>query len=61
MAGNSTDPGRSVAGKVTAILMVFADGGVHALTEIAGFANLPTSTAHLSARAELRVRTRNCG
>ena len=32
--------------KVTAILMVFADGGVHSLTEIAGAANLPTSTAH---------------
>ena len=46
MAGNSTDPGRSVTSKVTAILMVFADGGVHTLTEIAAFANLPTSTAH---------------
>ena len=46
MAGNSTDPGRSVTSKVTAILMVFADGGVHTLTEIAGAANLPTSTAH---------------
>ena len=32
--------------KVTAILMVFADGGVHTLTEIASAANLPTSTAH---------------
>ena len=46
MAGNSTDPGRSVTSKVTAILMVFADGGVHTLTEIAQSANLPTSTAH---------------
>jgi DNA-binding IclR family transcriptional regulator len=46
VAGNSTDPGRSVTSKVTAILMVFADGDVHTLTEIAGFANLPTSTAH---------------
>src|ERR1700754_1284558 len=46
MAGNSTDPGRSVTSKVTAILMVFADGGVHTLTEIANCANLPTSTAH---------------
>ena len=35
MAGNSADPGRSVTSKVTAILMVFADGGVHTLTEIA--------------------------
>jgi DNA-binding IclR family transcriptional regulator len=46
MAGNSTDPGRSVTSKVTAILLAFADGGVHTLTEIAAIANLPTSTAH---------------
>ena len=46
MAGNSTDPGRSVTSKVTAILMAFVDGGVHTLTEIADVANLPTSTAH---------------
>ena len=46
MAGNSTDPGRSVTSKVTAILMVFADGDVHTLTEIAQQADLPTSTAH---------------
>ena len=46
MAGNSTDPGRSVTSKVTAILMAFADDGVHTLTEIACCANLPTSTAH---------------
>ena len=31
-------PGRSVTSKVTAILMVFADGGVHTLTEIAAAA-----------------------
>src|SRR5258708_8293870 len=46
MAGNSTDPGRSVSSKVTAILMAFADGDVHTLTEIAASADLPTSTAH---------------
>lgn len=46
LAGNSTDPGRSVTSKVTAILMAFADGGAHTLTEIAASANLPTSTAH---------------
>ena len=46
MAGNSADPGRSVTSKVTAILLAFADGGVHTLTEIAAMANLPTSTAH---------------
>ena len=46
MAGNSIDAGRSVTSKLTAILMVFADDGVHTLTEIAGSAHLPTSTAH---------------
>ena len=46
MAGNSADPGRSVTSKVTAILMVFADGDEHTLTEIAAAADLPTSTAH---------------
>ena len=46
MAGNSTDPGLPVISKVTAILMVFADGGVHTLTEITGAANLPRSTTH---------------
>jgi IclR family transcriptional regulator, acetate operon repressor len=46
MAGNSTDPGRSVTSKVTAILAAFADGAVLTLTEIAGIAKLPTSTAH---------------
>ena len=46
MAGNSTDPGRSVTSKVTAILMAFSDSADLTLTEIAGIANLPTSTAH---------------
>ena len=46
MAGNSTDPGRSVTSKVTAILMAFGDGAALTLTEIAGIAQLPTSTAH---------------
>jgi DNA-binding IclR family transcriptional regulator len=46
MAGNSTDPGRSVTSKVTAILMAFNDGAALTLTEIAGIAKLPTSTAH---------------
>src|SRR3954468_530853 len=46
MAGNSTDPGRSVTSKVTAILMVFADGDVHTLSEIAASGDLSRSTAH---------------
>src|SRR4029078_12644665 len=45
MAWNSTDAGRSVTSKVTAILKAFADDGVHTLTEIAASADLPTSTA----------------
>ncbi|MET0897131.1 MAG: IclR family transcriptional regulator C-terminal domain-containing protein [Mycobacterium sp.] len=32
--------------KLAAILLVFGDGGVHSLTEIASDTNLPTSTAH---------------
>jgi DNA-binding IclR family transcriptional regulator len=46
MAGNTTDPGRSVANKVAAILMAFADGSVRTLSEIASSAQLPSSTAH---------------
>ena len=41
MAGNSTDPGRSVTSKVTAILMVFSHGGAYSLTELAQLAGLP--------------------
>ena len=44
MAGNSTYVGRSVSSKVTAIPMVFADGDVHMLTEIAASADFLTST-----------------
>ena len=65
MAGNSTDPGRSVASKVTAILMAFTDGAVLNLTEIAGIAQLPTSTAHRLASEllawRLLERTENGG
>ena len=46
MAGNSTDAGRSVTSKVVAILLTFADGNIHSLTEIARLAGLPVSTAH---------------
>jgi DNA-binding IclR family transcriptional regulator len=46
MAGNSSAPGRTVTSKLSAILLVFGDGGVHTLTEIAEATNLPTSTAH---------------
>ena len=46
MAGNSAEPGRSVTSKVVAILLAFRDGNEHSLTEIAGLACLPVSTAH---------------
>lgn len=46
MAGNSTETGRSVTSKVVAILLTFADGNIHSLTEIARLAGLPVSTAH---------------
>lgn len=46
MAGNSTEPGRSVTSKVIAILLTFHDGGEHSLTEIARLTGLPVSTTH---------------
>jgi DNA-binding IclR family transcriptional regulator len=46
MAGNSAEPGRSVASKITAILQAFTNGGVHSLTEIAHLTELPISTVH---------------
>ncbi len=46
MAGNATEPGRSVTSKVAAILLTFHDGGLHSLTEIARLTGLPVSTAH---------------
>jgi DNA-binding IclR family transcriptional regulator len=46
MAGNATEPGRSVISKVVAILLTFHDGNEHSLTEIARLTCLPVSTAH---------------
>ena len=46
MAGNSTEPGRSVTSKIVAILLTFHDGNEHSLTEIARLTCLPVSTAH---------------
>jgi DNA-binding IclR family transcriptional regulator len=46
VAGNSTEAGRSVTSKITAILMTFTEGREHTLTEIARLAGLPISTAH---------------
>ena len=50
MAGNSTEPGRSVTSKIAAILMSFTNGRGHALGDLARQAGLPTSTAHRLAR-----------
>lgn len=50
VAGNSTEPGRSVTSKVAAILMSFTSGRGHALVDLARQAGLPTSTAHRLAR-----------
>lgn len=46
MAGGAIERGRSVASRVTAILMAFSSGGSHSLTELAGLAGLPISTTH---------------
>jgi DNA-binding IclR family transcriptional regulator len=46
MAGNSSESSRSVTSKISSILMTFAEGSEHSLTEIAELAELPISTAH---------------
>ena len=46
MAGNSSDSGRSVTSKVTAILIAFSAGPVFSLTELARLTCLPVSTTH---------------
>jgi DNA-binding IclR family transcriptional regulator len=46
MAGGAIESGRSVASRVSAILMAFGSGGTHTLTELAGMAGLPVSTTH---------------
>jgi IclR family acetate operon transcriptional repressor len=46
MAGNSSQPGRSVVSKFSAILMTFRQGGSHSLSEIASLSGLPISTTH---------------
>lgn len=46
MAGNSSEAGRSVTSKITAILVTFTQGREHSLTEIARLVRLPVSTTH---------------
>ncbi len=50
MAGNSAEAGRSVTSKVIAILLAFAYGNTHSLTEISRLSRLPISTVHRLAR-----------
>jgi DNA-binding IclR family transcriptional regulator len=46
VAGNSIEAGRTVAHKISSILLTFTQGGELALTEIARLTGLPISTAH---------------
>lgn len=46
MAGNASQPGRSVVSKFSAILMTFRQGGTLSLSEIANLSGLPISTTH---------------
>jgi IclR family transcriptional regulator, acetate operon repressor len=46
VAGNGSEPRRSVVSKVVAILRSFGSGGVLTVTEIAQVSDLPLSTAH---------------
>jgi DNA-binding IclR family transcriptional regulator len=46
MAGNSKDKGRSVAGKVVAIMRAFTHNDELSTTQIARLTGLPVSTAH---------------
>jgi DNA-binding IclR family transcriptional regulator len=46
MAGNAVESGRTVTSKVTAILMVFADGTDWSLSELARLTGIPLTTTH---------------
>src|SRR3954464_6554000 len=43
---NGVDSGRSVAGRISAILLTFLHGETHSLTEVAAMTELPVSTTH---------------
>src|SRR5437764_3919369 len=45
LAGNSASTGRSVANKISAILLTFTNGDSHSLSEIARLTGVPLSTA----------------
>ena len=46
MAGNSSEPGRTVTSKLAAILIAFTDGKVYTLSELAMQTDLAVSTVH---------------
>lgn len=46
MAGNAVESGRTVTSKVTALLMVFADGTDWSLSELARITGIPLTTTH---------------
>jgi len=46
VAGNAMESGRTVASKVTAILMAFADGADWSLSELARLTTIPLTTTH---------------
>lgn len=56
MAGNCSEPGRSVTSKITMILLQFTEGTAHSLTEIARLTGLPISTTHRLAAELVRCR-----
>ena len=61
MAGNTSQPGRSVAGKLALILSSFVRAGEQSLSDVARAADLPLSTAHrlLCELVQYRALTRD--
>lgn len=46
MAGNTTSPGRTVASKAIALILIFREGRQYSLTDMARLAGLPLSTTY---------------
>lgn len=60
VAGNSIEAGRTVAHKISSIMLTFTQGGELSMTEIARLTGLPISTAHrlMAELARLRLLER---
>jgi DNA-binding IclR family transcriptional regulator len=56
LAGNSIEAGRTVAHKISSILLTFTQGGELSLSEIARLTGLPISTAHRLTAELARLR-----